>query len=167
VLLYVGNLPFDTTDGELAGLFARFGAVVTARVVIDRATGRPHGFGYVDMTAGGADAVAAVNGATYRGRTLVAGESGPPRAGRPAPAGGSAAAAMRVGQAPPRKKVAARAARPPEDRRREVFRALVEAQDGRVSVSESRRAVARRFGLSDNAVRAIEDEGLTNNWPPL
>jgi RNA recognition motif-containing protein len=167
MLVYVGNLPFDATDGELGGLFARFGTVVAARVAVDRTTGRPHGFGYVDMADGGAAAVAAVNGAVYRGRTLVAGDSGPPRAGHPAPTGGSASAAMRVGQAPPRKKVAARAARPTKDRRREVFRALVEAQDGKATVTESRRAVARTFGLSDNVIRAIEEEGLTNGWPPL
>ena len=55
----------------------------------------------------------------------------------------------------------------PEDRRREVFLALVEAQDKDLGVPQSREAVARRFDLSVEEVRQIEREGLDASWPPL
>jgi hypothetical protein len=51
--------------------------------------------------------------------------------------------------------------------RMEVFRALVEAQDQNITVVESRKAMARRFGLSERQVQGIEREGLDGNWPPL
>jgi ribosome recycling factor len=54
-----------------------------------------------------------------------------------------------------------------EERRKEVFRALVEAQDKKVPVSKSRRQIADRFGLSDGQLLAIEEEGTDNEWPPL
>ena len=54
-----------------------------------------------------------------------------------------------------------------EERRREIFLALVEAQDKKVSVRQSRRDVAKRFGLTDEQVVAIEEEGMDNEWPPL
>ena len=54
-----------------------------------------------------------------------------------------------------------------EGRRREIFAALVEAQDRKVPVAQSREDVARRFGVSVAQVRAIEREGLDNAWPPL
>ena len=55
----------------------------------------------------------------------------------------------------------------PEDRRREIFLALVETQDKDLSVPQSRAAVARRFDLSVEEVRQIEREGLDAAWPPL
>jgi hypothetical protein len=55
----------------------------------------------------------------------------------------------------------------PEDRRKEIFLALVEFQDAGKSVSESRAETGRRFALTDAQVRAIESEGLENEWPPL
>jgi DNA-directed RNA polymerase sigma subunit (sigma70/sigma32) len=55
----------------------------------------------------------------------------------------------------------------PEDRRREIFLALVEAQDHEMTVPQSRQEVAARFGVSEEQVRKIEREGLDNNWPPL
>jgi hypothetical protein len=54
-----------------------------------------------------------------------------------------------------------------EERRREIFQALVDAQDNEMSVPDSRRAIAERFGLSESQVRQIEREGLDNDWPPL
>jgi hypothetical protein len=57
--------------------------------------------------------------------------------------------------------------RPPEDRRREIFRALVDAQDQAVGVAQSRALVAERFGVSEQQVRDIEREGLEGQWPPL
>ena len=54
-----------------------------------------------------------------------------------------------------------------EPHRREVFLALVHAQDQEMPVPQSRLVIAERFGLSEEAVRQIEREGLDNNWPPL
>ena len=54
-----------------------------------------------------------------------------------------------------------------EERRREIFLALVDAQDREMTVPESRQEVASRFGVSEGQVRKIEREGLDNNWPPL
>ena len=60
----------------------------------------------------------------------------------------------------------------PEDvmndtRRQQIFRGLVEAQDGGMSVEDSRVTVATSFGISEAEVRRIESEGLDKNWPPL
>jgi len=55
----------------------------------------------------------------------------------------------------------------PEPQRKEIFLALVEAQDNAMSPAESRKAVAERFGISGGQVRTIEREGLDNDWPPL
>jgi hypothetical protein len=55
----------------------------------------------------------------------------------------------------------------PEERRKEIFQALVEAQDQEMTVARSREAVAERFGVSEAEVRRIEREGLDGLWPPL
>ena len=54
-----------------------------------------------------------------------------------------------------------------ENRRKEVFLALVDAQDHEMEVAESRRLVAQRFDVSEHQVRQIEREGLDCGWPPL
>jgi len=54
-----------------------------------------------------------------------------------------------------------------EDRRKEIFLALVDAQDHELDVPQSRRLVAERFGVSETQVRDIEREGLDQQWPPL
>ena len=56
---------------------------------------------------------------------------------------------------------------PAEDRRREIFAALVAAQDEGLAVALSRADVAARFGVTPAAVAAIEREGMDNEWPPL
>jgi hypothetical protein len=53
------------------------------------------------------------------------------------------------------------------ERRMAIFRAVVEAQDGKATVAQSRQAVAARFGVTERQVRAIEREGLHRQWPPL
>ena len=53
------------------------------------------------------------------------------------------------------------------DRRKEIFLALVEAQDQRIEVPKSRKLVVERFGVSERQVRLIEREGLECQWPPL
>ncbi len=55
----------------------------------------------------------------------------------------------------------------PEERRREVFAAVVEEQDREASVLQSRAQVSRRFGITITQVREIESEGIDNGWPPL
>jgi hypothetical protein len=54
-----------------------------------------------------------------------------------------------------------------QDQRMEVFKALVEAQDGKMSVAQSRKEVAQRFGISDRQLKRIEQEGVDADWPPL
>ena len=69
--LYVGNLPFSTTDAELEGLFSTHGSVVSAKVITDRDTGRPRGFGFVEMGEAEANAaIQALDGTELDGRSL-------------------------------------------------------------------------------------------------
>lgn len=56
---------------------------------------------------------------------------------------------------------------PPEVLRREIFLALVEAQDQSLGVRKSRKVVAERFGISVGVLKDIEQEGLDHEWPPL
>ena len=77
--IYVGNLPYKMTDGELQDIFAPYGQVAAARVVTDRMTGRSKGFGFVEMpNAEEANAaIAAVNGRELDGRAMRVNESQP------------------------------------------------------------------------------------------
>lgn len=77
--LYVGNLPFAATDQDLMDLFSPFGAVDSARVIMDNATGRSKGFGFVEMTADDAagSAINALNGSSFKERTLTVSEARP------------------------------------------------------------------------------------------
>ena len=69
--IYVGNLPFTTGDQELSDLFSQFGAVQSARVILDRETGRSRGFGFVEMDDEGArKAIDELNGHELDGRAL-------------------------------------------------------------------------------------------------
>jgi len=54
-----------------------------------------------------------------------------------------------------------------EDQRKQIFEALVGAQDQGMTVPRSIKLVAERFGVTEGQVRQIEQEGLTNDWPPL
>lgn len=54
-----------------------------------------------------------------------------------------------------------------EPRRKEIFEALVDAQDQAMTVAQSRQIVAERFGIQEAEVRQIEREGLDRQWPPL
>ena len=70
--LYVANLPWQTTEDELEILFRPHGTVHDTTIIVDRATGRSRGFGFVDMSAGDAEkAVAAMHGAMVDGRDLT------------------------------------------------------------------------------------------------
>jgi hypothetical protein len=55
----------------------------------------------------------------------------------------------------------------PEPRRKEIFFALVETQDQEVGVARSRQLVATRFGITEDLIRRIEQEGIDHEWPPL
>lgn len=54
-----------------------------------------------------------------------------------------------------------------ESLRREIFLALVDAQDHEIDVAQSRNLMVQRFGVSESQVRQIEREGMDNQWPPL
>jgi len=77
--LYVGSLPYSTTEQQLSELFSQHGTVQSAKVITDRYTGQSRGFGFVEMaTAEEAQkAIAALNGAALGGRTLVVNEARP------------------------------------------------------------------------------------------
>ena len=75
--LYVGNLSFETTEGELRELFGQAGSVETVRIITDRDTGRSKGFGFVEMQDGGDKAIAEINGKDFKGRALTVNEARP------------------------------------------------------------------------------------------
>jgi RNA recognition motif-containing protein len=81
--LYVGNLSFSTTDQDLANLFADYGSVTSAQVVLDRDTGRSRGFGFVEMATEdeAQKAIGATNGKNVDGRPLTVNISRPREAG--------------------------------------------------------------------------------------
>ena len=134
--LFVANLTADTTAADLAELLAPFGAVESADVWVSEGAALASRVGYVVLPAGGA-AVAALNGAWYRGLELV------------------------VSEVPPHGEAFA-----PEATRRGAYAALVADRDGGTSVVRSRGRVAHRFGLTREQVAAIEREGSRKRWPP-
>ena len=88
--LYVGNLPYSVRDGDLEQSFGQFGTVTSAKVMMERDTGRSKGFGFVEM-ASDAEAQAAINGMNGQplgGRSLVVNEARPMEARPPRSGGG-------------------------------------------------------------------------------
>lgn len=78
--IYVGNLPFSATDQEVRSLFEEYGTVESVDLITDRDTGRPRGFGFVQMPDADADrAIAALNGRDMGGRSLRINEASPRR----------------------------------------------------------------------------------------
>ena len=75
--IYVGNISWGLTDQDLENVFAEHGTVTSAKIITDRATGRSRGFGFVEMSDGAEDAIAALNDAEVEGRKLVVNESKP------------------------------------------------------------------------------------------
>jgi len=74
--LYVGNLPFSATDDSVRELFSKHGTVEKVSMITDRETGRPRGFGFVEMSnADAARAMQALNGADFDGRPLKVNEA--------------------------------------------------------------------------------------------
>jgi hypothetical protein len=90
--IYVGNLPFNATEQDVRSLFERHGTVDSVKLINDRETGRPRGFGFVDMPQSEAlTAIQALNGYSMSGRPLRVNEAqdrqggggGPGRSSRP------------------------------------------------------------------------------------
>jgi RNA recognition motif-containing protein len=88
--LYVGNLPYKTTDEELTTLFSSVGDVASARVMRDMATGRARGFGFVEMTTDEAaqKAIEKLHQHQLEGRAIVVNEAQPKPVGGGRPFGG-------------------------------------------------------------------------------
>ena len=81
--IYVGNLPFSATQDEVTDLFAEYGSVNSVNLITDRETGRPRGFGFVEMEDGGQEAISNLNQYELGGRTLVVNEARPREDRRP------------------------------------------------------------------------------------
>ncbi len=77
--IYVGGLPFSTTEGQLEEMFKTHGTVESARVITDKFTGKSRGFGFVEMSSGGEaqKAIEALNGTDLEGRSLTVNEAKP------------------------------------------------------------------------------------------
>ena len=75
--IYVGNLPWSIDDAALEQIFAEHGTITSAKVITDRKTNRSRGFGFVEMSDGGENAIQALNDAEVEGRKLVVNESRP------------------------------------------------------------------------------------------
>ena len=77
--IYVGGLPYATTDAQLQDLFAAHGTVESARVITDKFTGRSRGFGFVEMASNeeAQRAIQALNGTDLDGRNLTVNEARP------------------------------------------------------------------------------------------
>jgi RNA recognition motif-containing protein len=89
--LFVGNLSFQATEDDLRELFQQSGTVESVRIVTDQFTGRPRGFGFVEMSTKeeAAKAVEMLNGRLFRDRNLVVDEARPqPQRGSGGPRGG-------------------------------------------------------------------------------
>ena len=79
--LYVGNMAFSTTEDQLRETFSQYGTVTKVQLIMDRETGRPRGFAFVEMSAGGDQAIAALNGTQLDGRALTVNEAKPREGG--------------------------------------------------------------------------------------
>jgi RNA recognition motif-containing protein len=76
--IYVGNIPWSVTDGDLQAKLSEFGNVSSARVVMDKLTGKSRGFGFVDMDDAAADkAIAALTGYKWGDREITINEARP------------------------------------------------------------------------------------------
>jgi len=76
--LYVGNLPWGTTENDLTDAFRSHGTVISSRIITDKETGRSRGFGFVEVDDNDADKmVSALNGAELGGRQVVVNEAKP------------------------------------------------------------------------------------------
>ena len=79
--LYVGNMSFSTSEDQLREVFSQYGTVTKVQLIMDRETGRPRGFAFVEMSDGGDQAIAALNGTQLDGRALTVNEAKPREGG--------------------------------------------------------------------------------------
>ena len=82
--LFIGNLPYNTSESEILALFGEFGEVVNANLVTDKFTGEFKGFAFVEMSnrSGGQQAMETLNKTTYKSRNLVCNEAKPQKKGK-------------------------------------------------------------------------------------
>jgi RNA recognition motif-containing protein len=75
--IYIGNLPFSSTEADLKDVFGRHGAVDSVNIITDRETGRPRGFAFVEMEEASAagDAIRALDGSDLGGRNIKVNEA--------------------------------------------------------------------------------------------
>lgn len=74
--IYVGNLPWTSTEDEVREAFSQYGEVHSVNLISDRETGRPRGFGFVEMDNGD-EAIRALDGSDFGGRTIKVNEARP------------------------------------------------------------------------------------------
>jgi RNA recognition motif-containing protein len=98
IKIYVGNLPFSTTNESLQEAFAAYGTVESAKVITDRNTGRSRGFGFVEMASNdeGQAAISKLNGTDLGGRQITVSEARPSE-DRPSGGGGGGGRSFRSG----------------------------------------------------------------------
>jgi len=77
--IYVANISFRASEGQLKELFSQYGEVTSVKIITDRETGRSRGFGFVEMAndSEGRTAIAQVNGVQFQDRNLVVNEARP------------------------------------------------------------------------------------------
>ena len=75
--IYVGNLPFSASDDEVRTMFSEYGTVESVNLITDRDTGRPRGFGFVEMADGADEAIQALHQKEMGGRRLNVNEARP------------------------------------------------------------------------------------------
>ena len=80
--IYVGNLPFSASEDEVRELFSQYGSVTSVSLITDRDTGRPRGFGFVEMEEGADEAISALDNHELGGRNLRVNEAKPREEGR-------------------------------------------------------------------------------------
>ena len=101
--IYVGNLPFSATENEVRELFAQHGTVESVSLITDRDTGRPRGFGFVQMSQADASrAIQNLNGKDLGGRPLRVNEAQERNGGGGGGGGGGGRGGPRGGGAPKR-----------------------------------------------------------------
>ena len=76
--IYVGNLPWSATEDEIRAAFGAYGEVTSVKLIEDRETGRPRGFGFVEMEdAGALEAIESLDGKDFGGRNIKVNEAKP------------------------------------------------------------------------------------------
>jgi RNA recognition motif-containing protein len=75
--IYVGNLPFTSTEEGIRQIFSQYGPVTSVALITDRETGSPRGFGFVEMEEGASEAIRALDNQDFEGRKLKVNEAKP------------------------------------------------------------------------------------------